>query len=395
MRNEQNLLISICQCYLNGKKLVLQQNIEWKDFFYLAKNHNLLGICHCVFNDNKEINIPTDIRKLFEEKFYDLIYRFEIQSNAYDDVKDCFDSANILFIPFKGAVIRSIYPVPESRSMGDIDLLIRDRDKNRAKKALAETGFEYQSSDGTVCKYIRENTILEVHTKLFSEFCDTELNDAFDNAAFNGVEGRFDDSYHFAYLIAHTANHLKYTGAGIRFVLDLAVMQIKREIDFDKVFRILEDIGLDTFGRAILSVCFAWFKCGKCYVENTDKLQKYLVEDGVFGSLKSSSSATVSRLMQCKAFNEEDDTEKNKSSFRLKLKLAFPPYSTLRKATYIKFIDGRPWLLPIAWCYRFYYNLKNNRRHMLQTVKNIDDKETTALVKEEIDFFEEIGLYGK
>jgi hypothetical protein len=30
---------------------------------------------------------------------------------------------------------------------------------------------------------------------------------------------------------------------------------------------------------------------------------------------------------------------------------------------------------------------------MLSTIKNIDDEKTTALAKEELEFFEEIGLW--
>ncbi|MGN1421026.1 MAG: nucleotidyltransferase family protein [Eubacterium sp.] len=392
MKKEEKLLIRICQCFLNGDSLSLPNNINWKDFYILAKNHNLMGVCHCVFNDNKELDIEQNIRRLFTDRFYDLIYRFEMQTNAFNDVKECLARAEIYFIPFKGAVLRNLYPVPEGRSMGDIDLIIKEADKDKADKALAENGFNLHSSNAGVCEYLRNGMILEVHTRLFSEFGDKAFNDAFENAVFNGFEGQFDDSYHFAYLIAHTANHLKYTGAGIRFVLDLAVMQKKKQIDFEKVFKILKEIGLETFGRVILTVCNEWFGVGESFVENTDRIQKYLIEDGVFGSLKDSNSATVSRLMQCEAF--DSDNGKKRSSLVLKLKLAFPPYSTLRKATYIKFLNGRPWLLPVAWCYRFYYSLKNNRKHMLQTVKNIDDEKTAVLVKEELEFFEEIGIYG-
>jgi hypothetical protein len=42
---------------------------------------------------------------------------------------------------------------------------------------------------------------------------------AFDYAVFDGFEGTFDNNFHFAYLIAHTAHHFKFYGAGIKLIL--------------------------------------------------------------------------------------------------------------------------------------------------------------------------------
>jgi hypothetical protein len=273
--------------------------------------------------------------------------------------------------------------------MGDIDVLTNDENQERAHGVMLQLGFECYSSSGTVREYTRDDVKVEVHSRLTSEFGKNAFADAFDNATFDGFGGTLDDSYHFAYLIAHLANHLKCAGAGIRLVLDLAIMQDRCKIDFDKVFNILKDINLESFGKVILSVCYNWFGCGKCFVKNTDKVEEYMLKYGVFGGSRDEKEFTVSRLFQCEAFENGN----KKSSFALKLSLAFPPYKTLRKAPYLNFLDGRPYLLPVAWIYRFFYNLKNRRKHMLSTIKNIDDEKTTALAKEELEFFEEIGLW--
>ena len=80
------------------------------------------------------------------------------------------------------------------------------------------------------------------------------------------------------------------------------------------------------------------------------------------------------------------------SSFMIKLKLAFPPYSKLKNINYIPFIDGRPWLTPYAWCYRFFYNLRYKRKFLKNTLRQIEDKETRTLAQKELAYFEEIGL---
>lgn len=388
MIKEETLLINICQCYLNESELVVPDDINWESFYTLAKNHNLIGICHCAFNKNPAQPVPDNIRKLFMDKLFDLVYIYEQQTNALNAIRQCLTAADVPFITFKGAVIRDLYPVPESRAMGDIDMLIKTDSYDKTKAALEQIGFKCTSFNGTVYDYRRENVLLELHTQIISEFGKEAFNDVFENTVLSSNGLQIDDSYHFAYLIAHTANHLKNTGAGIRFVIDLAVMIKEKNIDYDKVFRILDKINLTTFGKVMISVCFSWFGYGKTFCENTDKIQKYLIEDGVFGSMKDSIKATISRLMDCNAF----DSNENKSSLALKLKLAFPPYETLRKAHYIKFLNGKPWLLPAAWIYRLFYNFNKNRTHMLETVKNLDDEKTAALAQEELEFFKEIGL---
>lgn len=389
MNREERLLISICQSYLSGNALSIDPDTDAKKFYRIAKNHNLIGICHCVLSKNTELEFDKDIRAQFMDKFFDLVYIYTCQSNTLNDIREYFSKAEIQFIPFKGSVIRDYYPVPESRSMGDIDILINLSDRDKAKKILEAEGFSLYTSNSNVDEYLRDNMMLEVHTRLTAEFGEDAFNDAFDNAQFNGFEGRFDDSYHFAYLIAHIASHLRYRGAGLGLVLDLAVMLEEREIDLDRVLEILDKINLTTFAKAVISLCFDLFGYGERFVEDTQKLKEYFISNGVFGTMKNDEESTVSRLMEFGALEKEKE---NSGPLALKLKLAFPPYRTLRKAPYIKFLNGRPWLLPLAWCYRFFYNLKHNRKHMLKTVSSINDKKTLTLAKEELEFFEEIGL---
>ena len=40
---------------------------------------------------------------------------------------------------------------------------------------------------------------------------------------------------------------------------------------------------------------------------------------------------------------------------KLTLERLFPSYESLRVGTLYKFLDGHPWLLPVAWIRRIYY----------------------------------------
>lgn len=383
MNKEEKFLLSLCISYLDNSCPEISGELDWKSFYNLAKAHNLIGICHCVFNKNKELPIPKGVRQLFMDKFFDLVYIYECQSAALRDINTNLTGAEINYITFKGSVLRELYPVPESRAMGDIDILIKESDRDKARTVLEQIGFNCYAPNGTVREFKRNNVILEVHTKIISEFGDNAFDDAFDNAVFNGFKGELNNDYHFAYLIAHIAHHFKFYGAGLKLILDLAVMLNKTDIDLDNVLFILEKIKLDTFAKEILTVCSRWFGTGRDYGNNTAQTESYLLKCGAFGDLQENKAAIVVRK----------DMEENKStsSFKTKLRLAFPPYNRLKNIPYIKFIEGRPWLTPYAWIYRFFYNIKYKRQFLKETVENIDEN-SSALAEKELKYFEEIGL---
>lgn len=388
MKQEEKLLTEICKSYLNGTRPSPGADIDYDYLYRLAAHHNLLGVCHCALYDIK--GLPDGFLGRLKEAFEEYIFAYQCQNNVKALLSQLLGDSQIRHIFFKGAVLRELYPLPEARAMGDIDILIDEKNRDRVKTLLTENGFQCIAQNGQVYDYVRDNVLIEMHTALTSEFGENLFCRAFEFSGGAGCCKVLNADFHLAYMIAHTANHLKYTGAGIRFVLDLAVWQSKNKIDFDTLFAMLEEINLCKFGRALLSVCAKWFGVGRDFGIDTRKLEEYLVSDGVFGSLKDSRDTTVSRLIQLQALNE--DSNGTKSAFALKLQLAFPSYAALRKASYIRFLDGRPYLLPLAWIYRVFYNLKHRRQHMLQTIRNIDDEETASLAKEELKFFEEIGL---
>lgn len=334
--------------------------------------------------------LPEEVRSSLQDKFYDIIYVGSCQINALNDIREALCGAEIPFILFKGSVLRDYYPVPESRIMSDIDILITQEKRNAAKNALESIGFKCKSVNGTVREYSRQGIKLEVHTRLFSEFGENAFDDAFENSVFlndGGFEKRLDTDYHFAYLIAHIARHFKFYGAGIRMILDLAFFRMKNDVDISKVMDILSKIRLDTFAKEILTLCRKWFGFGEDFDRDVSKTEEYLLSYGAFGGLNENKGAIIAR-------KNLEDGKSISSPFMRKLRLAFPSYSRMKNIDYIKFIEGRPWLTPYAWAYRFFYNFKNRKTFVKKTIKNLDENNIESLAVAELKYFEEIGLWN-
>lgn len=270
--------------------------------------------------------------------------------------------------------------------MGDIDLLINPADRQAAKKALMSSGFACTAQNGPVYDYRKGDVLLEVHTALISDDprCETAFANAMDQAQFEGCCGKLEDNYHFAYLIAHLAHHFRFYGAGIKLILDLAVMLQRCRIDEKAVLTLCEKAGLAQFAKIVLTVCYRWYGVGTPYVDDTADCESFLVSYGAFGNADRNKSAVIAR-------RQMEQGEKA-SPLRSKLRLAFPAYSQMRRIPYIRFLDGHPWLTPYAWCYRLIYNTRHRKDFMVRTARGLDSDDAYAAAKKELEFFKEMGL---
>ena len=390
MRREATYLIELCRAHIDGDSVKLDKNIDYKKLYSLSVSHNLSALIFCVINnsENKDV-VPKEVFTEFQQSFYDAVMRYDFQSAAIEETDRILSDSGIRHVYFKGAEIRELYPVPQVRVMGDVDLLLFEEDRDGAKKALTENGYALVNGNGPVYDYEKDGVRLEAHTRIISgkvgsSNAEEVMADAAYHAVFDAKRGRLDRDYHFAYLIAHIAHHFWFYGAGIRLILDLAVIQKNAEINLDRVFETLGEMSLDSFGKVMLSVCFKWFGYGKDFDVDTKSAEHFIMSYGVFGNSNRNRSAVIQR--------KELEEGKSSSAFSTRLRLLFPPYSKLKDIPYIRFIEGRPYLTPLAWGYRLLYNIKNRREFVKNATKDIGSDESKKQAQEELEFFKEIGL---
>ena len=166
-------------------------------------------------------------------------------------------------------------------------------------------------------------------------------------------------------------------------ILDLAVFQRSKSLDFSKVFGYLEALGLDDFARVLLTLCHKWYGVGKDYKSDVSQTEEFLLSYGAFGNAGRNKAAVVRR----KALEEG-----KKSGFSAKLALLFPSYKKIKDIPYMRFIQGRPYLLVLGWIYRIYYNLRYRKLFVMQATSSLSDGETLRQAEDELQYFKEIGL---
>lgn len=390
MKKEELFLIELCKAHLYNKKITLGEDIDYQRLYDICKAQNIIAIAFCVLkqSDNKDI-IPKDIYNKFENTFFDTIMRFNLQSNVLHDLDEVLTKNNIRHVFFKGAQIRDYYPVPEARAMSDIDVLIDKANRDKVKDLLKANGYGIKNSNGPVYDYVKDNVLIEMHTQIISgkvgsSNAEEYFQNAIDNASFENQTGYLNAEYNFAYMLTHLAHHFWFYGAGIKLIFDLAVFQNSFSLNYDTVLGIMDEIGLKDFTRVVLSVCYKWFGTGVNYDVNTEKTEAFLTLFGAFGNSNRNIAAVIKR--------KELEEGKNDGRLLTKLRTVFPSYSKLKTIPYIKFIEGKPWLTPIAWIYRLFYILKNRKAIAIKAAKGMNDEKTSTQAENELRYFEEIGL---
>ena len=81
--------------------------------------------------------VREKLKPVYEQKIHKgLVQEYEIQTLLDDLEKDGIDC-----LPMKGWIMRNYYPDPLMRSMGDLDVLLKDMDSEKMQKWLEARGY--------------------------------------------------------------------------------------------------------------------------------------------------------------------------------------------------------------------------------------------------------------
>ena len=129
---------------VSGNTLPAQiQEAQWPGIIDTALRHNLGPMLF--HNIGKKAALPGDFEHL-RQSARQAVMTFLAQDSARWTINEAFQSANISCIWVKGsALAHTVYPAPELRPMGDLDVLVPGDDFEQAQHVLEDLG--YRQSD--------------------------------------------------------------------------------------------------------------------------------------------------------------------------------------------------------------------------------------------------------
>ena len=134
----------------------------------------------------------------------------------------------------------------------------------------------------------------------------------------------------------------------------------ERGLDWAFLEAELERLKLLEFTRTCFALCRRWFGVDmplgsgpleKAFFEEaTDKVFR----DGTFGLHNEQNEAAHSAKELSRA-----EAPYWQTALALTWRKLFPPYRDMQLVPWYHFVDGRPWLLPAAWVYRWFYTARH------------------------------------
>ncbi len=252
------------------------------------------------------------------------------------------NAAGIPHIPLKGAILRPLYPAPEMRTSGDIDLLVGESSADAAASALTSSlGYQkVRRGSHDILLTAPSGVHLELHFVLpetGSPAIARELADLWKTAIPDpALPCRLSMTpEHFAfYHYAHMARHFREGGCGIRFFMDLWIMEKKLPADPVILEGMLSRAGLLAFAGEAKKLAGSWFGSDPMTAES-EELADFVFGSGVYGS--TANRVRIKRL------------EKNSSGYLLSR--IFLPFDDLKYQ--FPYLQKCPLLLPAAEVHRW------------------------------------------
>ena len=391
---EYSVLLSLLLAFVQGKAPEHIREPDWSAVMRLSQIHSLTGITAYMIS---QFHLASD-REVYDAAKGIACQTVVLYVHRGEQTKELLKELNKRKIDhgmLKGYILRNCYPIPELRSYGDMDLVIRPEVRQTVHHMMMELGFQTKTSWEPVYSYYRNNELYEFHTEIMeADFSDKADYRAYFRSVWDHMvpesEHTFvpDLEYHFIYLLCHIAKHISGSGAGLRMYLDIA-LYLKTygdTMDWTWIRGELEKLNLSEFANAVLTAVEQWFGVQSPILlksvpgETMEEFLTFTVEGGTFGA--------TGRDPGVVSLKKTDRNDASVSRSGTLIRRLFPSAETIEKRyTYLK---RRHWLLPVAWIHRLFITRATWGEHAREarTILTADEKEVLRLKK----LYSNIGL---
>lgn len=395
MNNNYLAILNILKAFLKDQQNIeLPHDINWDLFNRLVEINSISGIIGYVFQQLDPNQIPPVIREKYESDFLSTITITTMRDEDMKSLIDLLNKNDIDHLLFKGYIVKDLYTVPELRTYGDIDFAIRRESRGKCNALMCHNDYRLLDDWEPIFSYEKNNEYYEIHSMLM----DFNMNNNYDYQAYfrdfwnhavcvGQHSYTLDPEFHLLYLLMHIAKHLYVSGAGIRMYLDIAfyLREYSDKIDWEHFKKEIQTLKLKQFVNTVFTAVEQWFEIKipislkKVDSDFMDEFLLFTFNSGVFGH--HSKAAKLSQVRK----NSQNGKVKRTDALR---KRAFPSVDTI-KSRYT-YLEGKPWLLPVAWIHRFFLK-KGKTADYLKEGKGILTTKKKDIIELNI-FYRKIGI---
>ena len=361
LSNENRYFLSVLSAFLSKKQAPPPPPMDLPLFLTVAKNSQLKGVMGYMLQ-----HIPFDGWDPRQD-FYGTLFHFTRAGEQIRLVREDLKQAGIRHGVLKGVTLAELYPVPELRSFGDLDVLISQSDVPRLKQLL-QNGYQivYEKEDEIVA--VKNGLLIEFHLSLlYDKGVDTPALDAYLSDALSHLTVEkdglwyFDPLFHFVYLLSHQMRHFRTSSPGIRSYMDLAVfLQAGLIQDGEELIKILHQTGLYDYACTALALTEHWFGAKSplpvaVSEQDGEEVAAYLLSAGQFAGAENPRARHI-----------EHAAGKRFPRLYIFWRSLFPTVDGMKKDRRY----NRYWL-PFAYVYRLFYSVFCRSEHVVGAVKEL------------------------
>lgn len=354
------------------KSAVTQQCLPIAEDFDLEAAAALMKRHHCntlLYDGAVRCGISRDLpvmQKLFRS--YCKMMQISVgQMQMLEQVLSAFEANGIDYMLLKGSKLKTMYPQPELRIMGDADVLIRIEQRKAIKKVMETLGFTNTGDSDHEYVWQNQQLYLELHKRLIPSY-NRDFYEYFgDGWQFarqqEGCRHAMSPEDELVFLFTHFAKHYRDGGIGCRHVVDLFVcLRSYPELNEEYVRQQLDKLHLLTFYGHICRLLQVWFE-DEPGDEVTEYITQFVFSSGSWGAAETNVLAFAFRDPQEKA-------NVWKSRVTWLRAVAFPNVASLRGKYPV--LRKAPWMLPAVWVVRPFVKLLWGRKDLEKRRKQLN-----------------------
>lgn len=384
MTEFRKAFLSVISAALGDKLPDVPEGFDYSAAYEIARQYQIVPLVYY-----GALKIPGFKESKIGQAFFFDTCRYlsvsERQMAELEGIYGAFENAGIDYMPFKGAVLKELYPKPEMRPMGDADILIQNDRYADIRNIIGGMGFEELPENDPVYNWDKNGILhLELHRSLFSEKNADfygYFRTGWERAARQGDSHRYSMSAEdeFIYLFTHFAKHYRNGGIGIKHMVDFYVfLMYNTNMDKKYLESGLRQLHLYEFYLNVMHTLDVWFG-GAQSDEMSEFITDKIFSSGTFGTADAANRAQVLRESE------------NHSAFRRKriVSVIFPDYRAM--CTLYGFLKRMPVLLPVMWVVRWINVLLNKRGSIKRAygrLRGISEKNVSEY-QQELDY---VGL---
>lgn len=361
---------------------ILRSNLAL--IYDISKRNDMAHLVGFALEKHGLISPEDETFAKFQKQQYLAIYRCEGMEYEVARMREAFEGNGIDFVFLKGAVIRGLYPEGWMRTSSDIDVLVRRESLEKADKVFTERlGYKRATEGAHDRSFFSEGGVhIELHFSLVEDNranrASHVLKDVWSYASKHDpakYEHRLSDGMFCFYHIAHLAKHMENSGLGMRFFVDLWL--INRHMNSHEAAELLTQGKLERFAQLCDELSVYWMEGGELS-EDAQSLELFVINCGIYGSEENRIAI---------------DRKKNGGTMGYIFRRLFMPYDLLKQSH--SSLRKHKWLLPFFQIARWTKLITGKKTR--QALKEI--KVSSSVKQDDIDemqaFLARIGLNEK